>query len=188
MQLKTTLYRQEVGALGHNDKTPYFIPKKVDFFKEEGLKVDKIAAGMYHSVCVTEDGNLFTWGKGLYGALGNGSNQYNLTPLLNEEFKALKEEGINILKIDSAEDYTGALMDNGELLMFGKNDRGQLGIGEGTGMDMIESSVFPNPLIVESREFLPVKNFASGMNMQLVLGEDNKYYKVGNRLHWYPKV
>jgi len=45
-----------------------------------GLKVTAIAAGNYHCVVTCDDGNLYNWGVGLYGVLGNGSNSYALTP------------------------------------------------------------------------------------------------------------
>jgi alpha-tubulin suppressor-like RCC1 family protein len=68
------MYTQEVGALGHNSLDPHFNPKKVEFFSKNGIKIDKIAAGNYHCVAVTESGDMYNWGRGLYGVLGNGSN------------------------------------------------------------------------------------------------------------------
>jgi alpha-tubulin suppressor-like RCC1 family protein len=44
----------------------------------EGLidkKVKMITAGNYHCVAVTDQEELFSWGRGLYGVLGNGGNQ-----------------------------------------------------------------------------------------------------------------
>ena len=79
------MYAQEIGALGHGDIHHTFVPKKVQFFPENGLKVKMIAAGNYHCAVVCDDDNLYTWGVGLYGVLGNGSNQYALTPALNED-------------------------------------------------------------------------------------------------------
>ncbi len=40
---------------------------------------------------MTADGDCYTWGRGLYGVLGNGSNQYELTPIINEETKIIKD-------------------------------------------------------------------------------------------------
>jgi alpha-tubulin suppressor-like RCC1 family protein len=48
------MYSQEVGALGHGDKEPQFIPKKVEYFAEHGLKIKSIAAGLYHCNALTE--------------------------------------------------------------------------------------------------------------------------------------
>lgn len=81
------MFTQEVGALGHGDIKPHFVPTKVNFFAENGLKVKQIAGGNYHCAAVCDDGNIYTWGRGLYGVLGNGSNGQSLTPMLNEEFQ-----------------------------------------------------------------------------------------------------
>ena len=37
-----------------------------------GEKIVNIAAGSMHSAAVTDDGVLYTWGKGSYGRLGHG--------------------------------------------------------------------------------------------------------------------
>lgn len=112
---------QEIGALGHGDVEPTFVPRKVNFFEENGLKVEKIAAGNYHCVVTCDDGNLYNWGVGLYGVLGNGTNSYALKPIANDDLIYTKEETENeglkfgFRKISSADDYTAAILENGEL-------------------------------------------------------------------------
>ena len=157
-----------MGALGHESREKCFVPKKIDFFSDNSLKVESITAGNYHSVALTAEGHVYTWGRGLYGALGNGSNSYSLLPILNEEFKAMSDEGHKVVKMDAADDYTGVLWDNGELQMFGKNDRGQLGVGQGIGMDFVESLVYPQPVVNEDGEPLAIRDFHCGMNNMLV--------------------
>lgn len=83
---------QEVGALGHGDIESHFNPKKVSYFKENNLKVNKICAGNYHNTVLTDCGNIYSWGRGLYGVLGNDSNSYALVPQEIEEFVHLKAE------------------------------------------------------------------------------------------------
>jgi len=78
-------FNQEVGALGHGDIVHHFEPQKVKFFEDHGLKVTQIAAGITHTVALADDGNVYTWGQGLYGVLGNGANAASLTPIPNEE-------------------------------------------------------------------------------------------------------
>lgn len=86
------MYSQEVGALGLGSLDPHFTPKLVKFFPENDLKVTQIAAGNYHCVALASDGNLYTWGRGLYGVLGNGSNLQSLVPERIEEFVYYKED------------------------------------------------------------------------------------------------
>ena len=121
------MYTQECGALGHGDKKHHFTPKKVEYFEKHGIKIKKITAGMYHTVALATTGELYTWGRGLYGVLGNGSNQYALEPELNDELDVMRLEdpiGKQIKKLDSADEYTGVLMEDGSLWVWGKNDRG----------------------------------------------------------------
>lgn len=140
------MYTQEVGALGHGDKKHHFQPKKVEFFSKNNIKVDYISAGLYHTNACVENGNLYSWGRGLYGVLGNASNQYSLEPMLNDEISTLIEEDPEnrvIERVDSADEYTGILFKNDQLFVWGKNDRGQLGVGSGIGIDMVESENVP---------------------------------------------
>ena len=44
------------------------------------LQVVDIACGSLHSACITEDGALYTWGKGKYGRLGHGNNDDKMVP------------------------------------------------------------------------------------------------------------
>ncbi len=68
---------------------------------------------------VCDDGNLYNWGVGLYGVLGNGSNAYALTPQVNEDFIYQREELMadnenwTFSKISAADDYTAAVMSDG---------------------------------------------------------------------------
>lgn len=77
--------------MGHGDKKHVFTPKKVEFFEKNNIKAVKVVAGLYHSSVLTSTGDLYTWGRGLYGVLGNASNKYELSPWLQDELKALKD-------------------------------------------------------------------------------------------------
>ena len=44
-----------------------------------------VSAGYRHSACVTQDGQLFTWGEGDYGRLGLGDNTSRNVPTLVKE-------------------------------------------------------------------------------------------------------
>ena len=43
----------------------------------------------------------------------------------------------------AADDYTAVILNDGQLLVWGKNDRGQMGVGSGMGIDMVESEATP---------------------------------------------
>lgn len=81
---------------------------------------------MYHTIAISDKGELYTWGRGLFGVLGNASNSYSLVPMLNDEFHIMKKNNpkLEFVKVDAADEYTGALMNDGTLYVWGKNDRG----------------------------------------------------------------
>lgn len=121
------MYSQDVGALGHGDKESLFLPKRVKYFDENEIKVNQVEAGLYHCNVLTEDNKIYTWGRGLYGVLGNGSNDYSLTPILNDSIEGVKEESdpnSSIAVMSSTDEMTAVLMSNGQLNTWGKNDRG----------------------------------------------------------------
>jgi len=119
---------------------------------------------MYHSIAVSEEGSMYSWGRGLYGVLGNASNNYSLEPELNEEIEGYKEEGVSIVKVDAADEFTGLILSNGGLYAWGKNDRGQLGIGSGIGIDMVESCNQPTFINIneDGKDEPEITNFSTG--------------------------
>ena len=54
------------GALGigSDSEKKSTEPRKVSFFAERNLRVKKVCLGLFHSVALTEDGEVFTWGQG----------------------------------------------------------------------------------------------------------------------------
>ena len=47
----------------------------------------KVAAGGAHSAAITDQGELYTWGKGRYGRLGHGDSDDQMRPKLVEALK-----------------------------------------------------------------------------------------------------
>lgn len=100
-----------------------------------GLKnVTDIFTGAYHSFCkvslkirgkAERVSEIFAWGLNNYGQLGIGNTKNTFTPTLVEAFvdKPVK-------KITGGEHHTIALLENGEVYAFGRDDDGQLGLGE----------------------------------------------------------
>lgn len=186
------MYSQEIGGLGHGDKEPHFVPTKVTWFEQNGIKIKSIAAGLYYCVAIDTDNKMYSWGRGLYGVLGNGNNDYQLLPHLIETIEGVKQETdpvASVAAFDSTDEMTAVLMDNGMLNTWGKNDRGQLGVPNAIGIDMIESECVPSLVNVEDENQMPqkVKDFAIGQNTMLIRDENDGIYQVGLKLHYEPK-
>jgi E3 ubiquitin-protein ligase HERC2 len=81
------------------------------------VKVRSVACGEHHTVAVTENGEVYSWGRGRFGALGHESQEDLALPK--------KVEGLtDIVRVDCGSDYTIALDKNGKLYSFGDNSYG----------------------------------------------------------------
>lgn len=196
------MYAQEVGALGHGDKEPHFYPKRVDWFRENKIKIAKIAAGNYHCVAIDTKNRMYNWGKGQYGVLGNGDTSESMLPQLNEEFEFIKQQceeeapgSFGFKKIHSSDNYTAAVLKDGTIFTWGMNDRGQLGVGNSIGMDMVESENQPKELSFTQsfpghelhNDPVFIQDVYCGQNTMIMRDHENNVFKTGNRLDYIPK-
>lgn len=66
------------GQLGHSNKKDLPHPEEIKFFKDK--KVSKIACGDYHTMIITQNGELYAFGEGNMGQLGTGGKEDSSTP------------------------------------------------------------------------------------------------------------
>ncbi|MBR0027139.1 MAG: hypothetical protein IJP58_00640, partial [Clostridia bacterium] len=89
-------------------------------------KVIKVAQGLTHSVALTEDGKVYTWGNGENGQLGSSAARKLLPSVV-----AVSNSGehlTGIVDITAGDKFTAALDDRGYVWIWGDNTYGQLGI------------------------------------------------------------
>lgn len=131
---------------------------------------------------------MYTWGRGEFGLLGNGTNKDSLTPIKNEYLDMYLQENPEneIVKIDCADEYTGALTKGGNLYVWGKNNQGQLGIGAGIGIDYTESEKFPT-LVAKPKE-IKYLDFKCGENSMMMLDDSHLLHKTGWRIDYLPRI
>ncbi|ETO36582.1 hypothetical protein RFI_00481, partial [Reticulomyxa filosa] len=70
----------EHGQLGHNDNHDQYVPKKIDFFSKNRLKVKQGDCGSIHTAVICENGELYIFGFGenLYG---KNKKNFNYEPV-----------------------------------------------------------------------------------------------------------
>ena len=97
----------------------------IPFFNQPKT-VSQIACGNLHVLAHTNDGQVFSWGSNNYGGFGVGRREIYYTSSSPIEIESLRK--MSIKQIDAAS-HSCALMQNGQVYMWGRNGNGQLGFG-----------------------------------------------------------
>ncbi|GLD91610.1 hypothetical protein PINS_up000143 [Pythium insidiosum] len=126
-----------MGQLGHGDVKSSSVPRRIEFFPDNGLVVDYISCGGCHSAAVTKNGDVYTWGEAHWGQLG--VPRADLSDSCAEGFLSVPTKcvivddsgkDVRIVKISCGGAHTAALTADGQVYTWGRSDSGQLGIGE----------------------------------------------------------
>lgn len=88
------------------------------------LELYRLECGAQFSLALSESGHVYTWGKGDYHRLGNGSDQHVRRPTLVE---ALRDQRVVDVAVGAL--HCLAVTDTGRLYAWGDNDHGQQGNG-----------------------------------------------------------
>ena len=145
------------GSLGLDDGNKnHSLPHKVDYFEKKGLKVKDVALGLHHTIALTEDGQVYSWGQArrkmwfgfdyLFpptGALGHNSSQH-----LSKPKKISCFEGQNVTHISSGNSFATALTNEKDLYIWGRGEYGTLG----NGRNKQHKTPIKNDLIEEFKE------------------------------------
>ena len=67
------------GELGNGNDEDCKEIKEIEFFKN--LKIIDIKSGGNHSLAISENGEIFSWGCNEYGQIGNGNYENQTTPI-----------------------------------------------------------------------------------------------------------
>ncbi|XP_077282523.1 RCC1 and BTB domain containing protein claret isoform X3 [Temnothorax americanus] len=113
----------QFGQLGLGKVLQCSSPELITSLAQE-IIIDAVA-GQYHSVALTADGRIFTWGWGVHGQLGLGNTDEKATPSM---VKTLL--GVVVCYISAGYAHTLALAVDGVVYAFGCNVLGQLGTGD----------------------------------------------------------
>lgn len=118
--------RGEDGQLGLGDTSDQDEPTYVDALR--GVGVRQIACGSGHTVVLSTEGEVFTWGRGDDGRLGHGDNGWKYVPRITQ---SLAGQVVSMVTCGSY--HTAAVTGNGDLYTWGGGMYGKLGHGDEAG-------------------------------------------------------
>mmetsp|Transcript_58175 Transcript_58175/g.115467 ORF Transcript_58175/g.115467 Transcript_58175/m.115467 type:complete len:913 (-) Transcript_58175:296-3034(-) len=111
------------GRLGHGDNTMHKTPKLVEILRDRDIV--NFACGHRHTLALSSDGKVWSWGYGNDGQLGLGDYQLQTMP---QQIKHLDRE--NVIAIAAGDKHSVALTSGGEIYAWGDGTLGQLGLGD----------------------------------------------------------
>ncbi|XP_034144249.1 RCC1 domain-containing protein 1 [Esox lucius] len=145
------------GQLGHGDLSPEEEPRALEALM--GLQMSSVAAGGWHSVCISAGGDLYVWGWNESGQVGLPSRSLRGGQLKTQcagsastckdqensdevfisiqAFPALVDvtELCEVSKVSCGSRHTAAVTSSGDLYTWGWGEYGQLGQGNMSSSD-----------------------------------------------------
>lgn len=135
--------------------------------------IKQIDGDYNYSALLTKDGDVYTWGSGGSGRLGNGTTDDVSTPTLIDTSGALA--GKTVTKIAAGYRFMLALTDEGRVYSWGHNFSGQLGNGT--------NNQASSPVAVNTSGVLAGKtivDIAAGGYSSVALASDGTVYTWGD--------
>lgn len=125
----------------------------------------------FHTGCLTDDGELYTWGEGKFGRLGHSSESNCHYPRLVETLLGKQPR-----QVSCGGFHTAVVTEDGSLYTFGGGEHGQLGHN-----DRVNKL---KPTLVQALEGIFVSQITCGWSHSVALSSpDGRVYTWGNSDH-----
>lgn len=109
-------------------------PVRVEFFDDLACKVIQVKCGGWHTLALTSEGDVYTWGWNESGQLGlNGDSDNNPISASGSNIPHPVELGSavdSIVDIGAGSRHSAALLRSGRVYSWGNNMHGQIGLGD----------------------------------------------------------
>ncbi|XP_016342555.1 inhibitor of Bruton tyrosine kinase-like [Sinocyclocheilus anshuiensis] len=155
-------------SLGHGNQESRHHPEIVDLFSRSRIYVKQVVLCKFHSVFLSQKGQVYTCGHGQGGRLGHGDEQTYLVPRMVEGLLSH-----HCSQIAAARDHTVVLTEEGYVYTFGLNTHNQLGLAPPPA-----SSQVPKQVTSKSLKGRSVIGVAAG-RFHTVLWTRDAVYTIG---------
>jgi len=160
---------KENGVAGHGDVEGHqYTPKLLE--RLAGKTIVQLSACGFHTGCLTDQGECYTWGEGKFGRLGHGTERNCHTPRLVESLLGKRPR-----QIACGGFHTAVITEDGKMLTFGGGEHGQLGHNDRVNK--------VKPTLVQALEGTFITQISCGWSHTVALTATGKVYTVGNGDH-----
>lgn len=160
---------KENGVAGHGDAEGHqYTPKLLE--RLAGKRIVQLSACGFHTGCLTEAGELYTWGEGKFGRLGHGAERNCHSPRLVETLVGKKPR-----QLSCGGFHTAVVTEDGHLYTFGGGEHGQLGHNDRVNK--------VKPTLVQALEGVFVSQITCGWSHSVALTSKGRVYTWGNGDH-----
>ncbi len=178
------------GQLGDGSTTDKSTPVRVKqagrttgTFVNNTTKWKAVSAGEHHTVAIDIGGTLWSWGRNDNGQLGDGTKENKSTPVRVKQAGGTTGTFVNNTTkwevVSAGDKHTVGIAEDGSLWSWGKNDAGQLGLGN-LGIDARDPiTQISLPRQVGSQKW---KAVSAGNNYTVGLAEDGSLWSWGLNL------
>ena len=158
------------GALGHGNLADQQAPRRIQDLAQ--VQVEQVAAGAFHSMALSTDGQAYSFGWGVCGRLGHGDQKPKNRPV---RIAAL--DGVKICQVSAGTTHSLAVGEKGELYSWGAYGSGRLGLGE----RRLENQLTPQP--VRLPRGVRIWQASAGGSHSLAVATDGALYSFGSGWH-----
>ncbi|GIW24525.1 RCC1 domain-containing protein [Meiothermus sp.] len=148
---------------GTSDSTPAWVAPTND--------VVSLSLGEYHALALLQDGGVRAVGRDDYGQLGDGATDSSGTNSAPNIVTPSLPSGAKAVAVEAGRYYSLALLSDGTVYAWGRNDVGQLGIGNTTTPQ-------PSPVLISG--LTDVIALAAGDDHTLALKSDGSIWAWGD--------
>ena len=139
-----------------------------------GVSVRSVAAGLSHTLAVSEEGAVHSFGNDAYGQLGHGDMLHQRAPRLIEALR-----GVRVTEAAAGHCHSLVVDRTGAAYTFGYGWYGQLGHGDLQHRTHDESFVL-TPRRIEELKGVRVRGAAAGRSQSFVVSAAGRLYSFGN--------
>jgi len=134
----------EDGQLGLGDAEPRLLPAEVLQLSDE--RPESVVCGAEHTVAFSTDrARMWSWGWGDFGRLGHGDYVDVFLPKSVAAF-----EGVRVKQVACGDSHSAAVLADGRLQTWGRNQNGQLGLGNTADSVLPETVTALEGIVVSS--------------------------------------